>query len=99
MLPLFAATLVLSAFLMFSLQPLFAKLVLPLFGGSAAVWNTAMVFFQATLLIGLGAVFEASLIAGATTLATRALGKKIAGETREPDEVSSPPEAESASRI
>ncbi len=56
-------------------------------------------FFQATLLIGLGAVFEASLIAGATTLATRALGKKIAGETREPDEVSSPPEAESASRI
>jgi hypothetical protein len=52
MLPLFAATLVLSAFLMFSLQPLFAKLVLPLFGGSAAVWNTAMVFFQATLLVG-----------------------------------------------
>jgi hypothetical protein len=52
MLPLFAATLVLSAFLMFSLQPLFAKLVLPLFGGSAAVWNTAMVFFQATLLAG-----------------------------------------------
>jgi integral membrane protein (TIGR01906 family) len=56
-------------------------------------------FFQATLLIGLGAVFEASLIAGATTLATRALGKRIAGETREPDEAPSPPETESASQI
>lgn len=42
-LPLFAATLSLSALLMFSLQPMFAKLVLPLYGGSAAVWNTALV--------------------------------------------------------
>ena len=56
-------------------------------------------FFQATLLIGLGAVFEASLIAGATTLITRALGKRIAGETREPDQAPGPPETESASQI
>ena len=51
-LPLFAATLFLSAFLLFSVQPMFTKLVLPSLGGSAAVWNTSVVFFQATLLVG-----------------------------------------------
>jgi hypothetical protein len=51
-LPLYALTLFLSAFLLFAVQPLFTKMVLPLLGGSAAVWNTAMVFFQATLLAG-----------------------------------------------
>jgi spermidine synthase len=48
----FAATLFLSAFLLFSVQPLFAKLALPLLGGAPAVWSVAMVFFQATLLAG-----------------------------------------------
>jgi len=56
-------------------------------------------FFQATLMLGLAAVFEASLIAGATTLTTRALGKRIAGETREPDQAPRPMETESASQI
>lgn len=51
-LPIYATTLCLSAALMFCVQPMFAKLVLPLFGGAPAVWNTAMVFFQATLLAG-----------------------------------------------
>lgn len=51
-LPLYAATLFLSAFLLFSVQPMFTKMALPLLGGSAAVWNTAVVFFQATLLAG-----------------------------------------------
>lgn len=50
--PLFTITLILSAFLLFSVQPLFGKLVLPLLGGSPGVWNTAMVFFQAMLLGG-----------------------------------------------
>ncbi len=50
--PLFAITLILSAFLLFSVQPLFSKMVLPLLGGSPGVWNTAMVFFQAMLLGG-----------------------------------------------
>lgn len=50
----FAATLLLSAGLLFTVQPMFAKLVLPLFGGSSAVWNTAMLFFQAALLAGYG---------------------------------------------
>ncbi|HEX6885662.1 MAG TPA: fused MFS/spermidine synthase [Planctomycetota bacterium] len=55
-LPLFALTLFLSAFLLFAVQPLFTKLVLPQLGGSAAVWNTAMVFFQGVLLLGYGYV-------------------------------------------
>jgi SAM-dependent methyltransferase len=49
---LYAATVFLSAFLLFLVQPLIAKLILPWFGGSAVVWNTAMVFFQMLLLAG-----------------------------------------------
>jgi hypothetical protein len=49
---LFAATLFLSATLLFLLQPLAGKMLLPSFGGSSAVWNTCMVFFQALLLAG-----------------------------------------------
>ena len=49
---LFSGTLFLSAALMFSLQPMYARFVLPLFGGTPAVWNTAMLFFQIALLAG-----------------------------------------------
>jgi len=42
----------LSALLLFMVQPMFAKMALPLLGGSPAVWNTAMVFYQAMLLGG-----------------------------------------------
>jgi hypothetical protein len=45
-------TIFLSAVLLFAVQPMFAKMVLPLLGGTPAVWNTCMVFFQATLLAG-----------------------------------------------
>ncbi|MDD2739948.1 MAG: fused MFS/spermidine synthase [Methylomonas lenta] len=48
---LFAGTLFISAMLMFALQPMFGKLLLPLLGGTPAVWNTCMVFYQ-TLLFG-----------------------------------------------
>jgi hypothetical protein len=48
----FAATLLLSAMLLFLVEPMFAKMALPLLGGTAAVWNTCMVFFQAGLLAG-----------------------------------------------
>ena len=51
---LFAVTLLVSAFLLFLVEPLFAKLVLPLLGGSPGVWNTCMVFFQSALLAGYG---------------------------------------------
>ena len=49
---LFAATLFVSASLLFMVQPMVGKLVLPLLGGSPAVWNACMVFFQALLLLG-----------------------------------------------
>jgi SAM-dependent methyltransferase len=48
----FAATMFLSAFLLFSVEPMVAKMILPLLGGTAAVWNTCLVFFQAVLLAG-----------------------------------------------
>lgn len=49
---LFAVTIFLGAALLFLVQPLFARMALPLLGGSPAVWNTSMVFYQATLLAG-----------------------------------------------
>src|SRR5260370_33814933 len=48
----FPPALFVSAFLLFLVQPLQARMVLPLLGGSPAVWNTCMVFFQAMLLLG-----------------------------------------------
>jgi hypothetical protein len=49
---LYAATVALSAFLLFLVQPIIAREILPWFGGSAAVWTTCMVFFQVALLAG-----------------------------------------------
>ncbi|MGE0769645.1 MAG: spermidine synthase, partial [Hyphomicrobiaceae bacterium] len=51
-LAVFTVTTFLSALLLFSVQPMFAKMVLPILGGSPSVWAVAMVFFQATLLAG-----------------------------------------------
>jgi len=50
----YAATIFLSAFLLFQVQPLIAKMILPWFGGSAAVWSAALLFFQLLLLAGYG---------------------------------------------
>src|SRR5213075_2470538 len=49
---IYAATIFLSSFLLFLVQPLIARLILPWFGGSAAVWTTCMLFFQVVLLAG-----------------------------------------------
>lgn len=49
---LFALTLFASAALMFILQPMFGKILLPLLGGSPSVWNTCMVFYQTLLFLG-----------------------------------------------
>ena len=49
---LFACTVFLGAFLLFLIEPLIAKLILPWFGGGAAVWATCLVFFQSALLLG-----------------------------------------------
>src|SRR5215210_2641067 len=49
---LYATTIFLSAFLLFLVQPIIAKQILPWFGGSASVWATCLVFFQTVLLFG-----------------------------------------------
>jgi hypothetical protein len=50
--PLSALTIFTSAFLLFLVQPIIAKAILPWFGGTAAVWTTCLVFFQTALLLG-----------------------------------------------
>ena len=50
--PIFAVTIFTAAFLLFQVQPIIAKYILPWFGGSPSVWTTAMLFFQALLLGG-----------------------------------------------
>jgi SAM-dependent methyltransferase len=50
--PLLAATLFLSAFLLFICQPMVGKMALPYLGGAASVWTTCVLFFQAMLLAG-----------------------------------------------
>ena len=49
---IYALVTFLSAFLLFQVQPLIAKLILPWFGGVAAVWTVCLVFFQIVLLLG-----------------------------------------------
>src|SRR3954465_3392313 len=49
---LYALTILVSAFLLFQVQPVIAKIILPWFGGSAAVWTTCLLFFQMILLLG-----------------------------------------------
>src|SRR3954469_19893712 len=50
--PIYTAAIFLSAALLFAVQPMFTKMVLPRFGGSPSVWSVAMVFFQGILLLG-----------------------------------------------
>jgi hypothetical protein len=52
LLAVFTVAIFVSAFLLFLVQPMFSKMVLPLMGGTPAVWNTAMLFFQMVLLGG-----------------------------------------------
>ncbi len=49
---LYATTILLSAFLLFQVQPIIAKMILPWFGGSAAVWTVCVLFFQLLLVAG-----------------------------------------------
>ena len=60
MLILFTVTIFTSAFLVFLIQPMFARMALPLLGGAPAVWNTALVFYQAVLLGGYAYAHEAA---------------------------------------
>ncbi len=59
----YALAVFVSASLVFTVQPMIAKLVLPLLGGSSSVWNTCIVFFQLALLvvaISAGSIVEAA---------------------------------------
>jgi hypothetical protein len=95
-LPVMAATIFVSAFLLFSVQPFFAKMVLPRLGGSPAVWSVAMVFFQSMLLAGYGyahiltkrMTLKSAVIVHLTVLAAAAAALPIAI----PDSWSNPPE-------
>src|SRR5579884_534605 len=49
---IYALTILVSAFLLFQVQPVIAKIILPWFGGSAAVWTVCLLFFQLALLAG-----------------------------------------------
>ncbi|MEQ1907708.1 MAG: fused MFS/spermidine synthase [Vicinamibacterales bacterium] len=49
---LFSVTALFGAFLLFLVEPMFARMVLPLLGGAPAVWNTCLVFYQCALLVG-----------------------------------------------
>src|SRR5579862_7842079 len=49
---MYSVTISLSAFLLFQVQPILAKLILPWFGGAAAVWLVSLAFFQLTYLLG-----------------------------------------------
>src|SRR6202158_4440441 len=52
LLAIFVASVFLSAALLFAVQPMFTKMVLPRLGGAPSVWSVAMVFFQSALLAG-----------------------------------------------
>ena len=67
---LYGCTIFVSAFLLFLLQPLIAKQILPWFGGSAGVWTTCLVFFQCMLLAG---YFYADLITRRLTASRQAI--------------------------
>ncbi|MBN2343098.1 MAG: fused MFS/spermidine synthase [Deltaproteobacteria bacterium] len=63
--PLFFFVSLLSAFLLFLVQPIVGKTILPFFGGSAAVWTTCLLFFQSTLLAGYAYAHTLSTIVAA----------------------------------
>jgi spermidine synthase len=91
---LFAVTVFSSAALVFMVQPMVAKLVLPLLGGSASVWNTSMAFFQLALLAGYGyahalqriesARVQAMVHCGALLIAAIALPLRVNGAVGPP---------------
>lgn len=60
---LYGTAILLSSFLLFVIEPLFARMILPWFGGSASVWSCCLVFFQAALLAGYGYAHALSRLA------------------------------------
>jgi hypothetical protein len=73
-----ATAIFVSAFLLFMVEPLFAKRILPWFGGSAAVWTTCLVFYQTALLVGYFYARVLTRYAGALTQALVHIGLLLA---------------------
>ena len=80
----YTAAIFVSALLLFSVQPLFTKMVLPRLGGSPAVWSVAMVFFQSLLLGGYAYAHYLMQIRNRVIPATAAMFGEVglAGEIR-----------------
>src|SRR5260221_4362005 len=72
LMPLHAATIFFSASLLFLIQPVLAKQILPWFGGAAIVWTTCMVFFQLVLLLGYAYAHALTRVTPARQLAIHA---------------------------
>jgi hypothetical protein len=81
---LFALTIFTGSALIFAVQPMFTKMVLPLLGGTPAVWNTAMMFFQAALLAGYAYAHWASRALGFRSHAALPIGLMAAALTTLP---------------
>jgi hypothetical protein len=65
--PFFATTLFLGSFLMFAVEPMAARQLLPVLGGTPMVWNGCVVFFQAALLLGYGGAHVLTRTVGTRT--------------------------------
>jgi hypothetical protein len=96
---LHACTIALSAFLLFLVQPIIARQILPWFGGSAAVWTTCMVFFQVALLAGYFysdwvirklQARQQALVHSVLLLLSLAFLPIVASETLKPEDASQP---------
>ncbi len=81
---LYGCTILLSALLLFSVQPLLGRLMLPQFGGSSAVWTTCLLFFQAVLVLGYLYAYASSNFLSASRQATLHVGLLVASITALP---------------
>src|SRR5437763_2863742 len=98
---LFAVALFLSALLLFWVQPLAGKTVLPVLGGTPAVWNTCLLFFQGTLLAGYAYVLvstrwlstRAQVLLHAALLIAAALSLPVAVGAKSGDDPTASPAA------
>jgi hypothetical protein len=95
----FAAAIILSAALVFMVQPMFTKMVLPRFGGAPSVWSVAIVFFQTALLAGYAYAHWLTRYAGGRASVAIHLGVMIAAVLALPPSIAAgwgrpPPAAE-----
>jgi hypothetical protein len=86
----FAAAIFLDAALLFAVQPMFGKTLLPLVGGTPAVWNTCLVFFQVALLAGYALAWAGARLRHPRLVALLHLGLLAAAFTRLPIRLAAP---------